>query len=153
VFEEHATRGNLVPVVRELLADMDTPLSLFRRLDDERTAFLFESVEGGEKWGRYSFIGTGARAIFRARGREVEWEEGGRTERVSVSGDPLEFLRERLAALHAMPAEGAALPRFLGGPGRDADAGPVVRAPRDDRRLRQRAEDRLDRASREARAR
>jgi anthranilate synthase component 1 len=115
VFEEHATRGNLVPVVRELLADMDTPLSLFRRLDDERTAFLFESVEGGEKWGRYSFIGTGARAIFRARGREVEWEEGGRTERVSVSGDPLEFLRERLAALHAMPAEGAALPRFLGG--------------------------------------
>ena len=74
VFQEHARRGNLVPVVRELLADMDTPLSIFRRLDDGRTSFLFESVEGGEKWGRYSFIGTGARAIFRARGREVEWD-------------------------------------------------------------------------------
>jgi len=115
VFEEHAKRGNLVPVVRELLADMDTPLSLFRRLDDGRTSFLFESVEGGEKWGRFSFIGTGARAIFRARGREIEWEEGGRTERVRVEGDPLEFLRDKLAALRPVPPEGESLPRFIGG--------------------------------------
>ena len=55
-FESLASRGNLIPVVREILADMDTPLSLFRRLDDGRTAFLFESVEGGEKWARYSFM-------------------------------------------------------------------------------------------------
>jgi anthranilate synthase component 1 len=115
VFEEHARRGNLVPVVRELLADMDTPLSIFRRLDDGRTSFLFESVEGGEEWGRYSFIGSGARAIFRARGRQVEWEEGGSVSRTTVAGDPLEFLREKLAALHPVPAEGDALPRFLGG--------------------------------------
>ncbi|MGH0029678.1 MAG: anthranilate synthase component I [Myxococcota bacterium] len=115
VFEEHARRGNLVPVVRELLADMDTPLSLFRKLDDGRTSFLFESVEGGEKWGRYSFIGTGARAIFRARGADVEWEEGGETERVSVSGDPLEFLRAKLDRLHPVAPEGDTLPRFLGG--------------------------------------
>jgi anthranilate synthase component 1 len=115
VFEDHARRGNLVPVVRELLADMDTPLSLFRRLDDGRTSFLFESVEGGEKWGRYSFIGTGARAIFRARGRDVEWEEGGRCERIRVDGDPLELLRAKLARLQAVHPEGAELPRFLGG--------------------------------------
>jgi anthranilate synthase component 1 len=102
-------------VVRELLADMDTPLSLFRRLDDGRTSFLFESVEGGEKWGRFSFIGTGARAIFRARGRDVEWEEGGRTERVQVEGDPLEFLRAKLAAVRPVPPEGESLPRFIGG--------------------------------------
>ena len=101
--------------MRELLADMDTPLSLFRRLDDGRVSFLFESVEGGEKWSRYSFIGTGARAIFRARGREIEWEEDGRTERTTARGDPLEFLRAKLAALHPVPAEGDALPRFLGG--------------------------------------
>ena len=64
-FESLAARGNLIPVVREILADLDTPLSLFRRLDDGRTSFLLESVEGGEKWARYSFIGSGARASFR----------------------------------------------------------------------------------------
>ena len=94
---------------------MDTPLSLFRRLDDGVTSFLFESVEGGEKWGRFSFLGTGARAIFRARGCEVEWEEGGETVRTRVSGDPLEFLREKLSKYRPVPPEGDALPRFLGG--------------------------------------
>ena len=77
-FGRLAAQGNLIPVVREILADLDTPLSLFRALDDGRTSFLLESVEGGEKWARYSFIGTGARALFRARGRSVEWVEGGR---------------------------------------------------------------------------
>jgi len=114
-FEELATRGNLVPVVREILADHDTPLSVFRRLDDGATSFLFESIEGNERWARYSFIGTGARAIFRARGAEVEWSEAGETQRFSVDGDPLEFLREKLAAYHAAVPTGAVLPRFLGG--------------------------------------
>ena len=167
-FEKLARRGNLVPVVRELLADMDTPLSLFRRLDDGRTSFLFESVEGGEKWGRFSFIGTGARAIFRARGHDVEWDEGGECQRTRVEGDPLEFLRAKLAALKPVPAEGDTLPRFLGGavglvsydwvrfvedipdgePGRARHARPLVRAARDDRGVRQRAEVRVDRAPR-----
>jgi anthranilate synthase component 1 len=114
-FEEHARRGNLVPLVRELVADMDTPLSLFRRLDDGRTSFLFESVEGGEKWGRFSFIGTGARAVFRAQGADVEWTEAGRTLCSRVSGDPLEFLRAKLAAFRPVHLEGLDLPRFLGG--------------------------------------
>jgi anthranilate synthase component 1 len=114
-FEELARRGNWVPVVREILADMDTPLSLFRRLDDGHTSFLFESVEGGEKWGRFSFIGTGARALFRARGRSVEWEEGGRVERIEAVGDPLEVLRAKLAGLEPVAIEGTPLPRFLGG--------------------------------------
>ncbi len=114
-FERLANRGNLIPLVREILADLDTPLSLFRRLDDGRTTFLLESVQGGEKWARYSFIGTGARAIFRARGRSVEWEEGGRTDRFEAGGDPLEVLRERLARWKPVPLEGADLPRFVGG--------------------------------------
>jgi anthranilate synthase component 1 len=114
-FEALAARGNWVPVVREMMADLDTPLSLFRRLDDGRTSFLFESVEGGEKWARYSFIGTGARAILRARGREVEWEEGGDTEQIHAEGDPLEVLRRKLAGYRAVVPEGVALPRFLGG--------------------------------------
>jgi anthranilate synthase component 1 len=102
-------------VVREIMADHDTPLSLFRRLDDGRTSFLFESVEGGEKWARYSFLGSGARAIFRARGADVEWTERGETTRLRAPGDPLEVLRERLASLHAAVPADADLPRFLGG--------------------------------------
>ena len=115
VFEELARRGNLVPVVREMVADLDTPLSLFRRLDDGRTSFLFESVEGGEKWARYSFIGSGARAVFRARGSQVEWSTAGGTERIQAEGDPLEVLRGRLAAYRTALPEGTPLPRFIGG--------------------------------------
>jgi len=114
-FEALAGRGNLIPVVREVLADLDTPLSLFRRLDDGQTSFLLESVAGGEKWARYSFMGVGARARFRARGRRVEWTEGGRTETFEADGDPLEFLRDRLAALEPVSLEGVELPRFVGG--------------------------------------
>ncbi len=114
-FAALAAHGNLIPVIREMTADLDTPLTLFRRLDDGRTTFLFESVEGGEKWARYSFIGTGARAIFRARGREVEWVEGDKTERCQVDGDPLEFLREKLSKFRVVPPAGIELPRFLGG--------------------------------------
>jgi anthranilate synthase component 1 len=114
-FARLAARGNLIPVVCETLADLDTPLSLFRRLDDGRTSFLFESVEGGEKWARYSFIGVGARAIFRARGRDVEWTERGETRRFRAPGDPLEVLREWLARFRPVPPPGPPLPRFAGG--------------------------------------
>jgi anthranilate synthase component 1 len=110
-----AAQGNLIPVVREVLADLDTPLSLFRALDDGATSFLLESVEGGEKWARFSFVGTGARAIFRARGRQVEWVEGGRTTRQEAPGDPLELLRARLAEYHPVAPPGLELPRFSGG--------------------------------------
>jgi anthranilate synthase component 1 len=98
-----------------MLADLDTPLSLFKRLDDGRTSFLFESVEGGEEWARYSFLGSGARAVFRARGRDVEWVQGGETRRIRAPGDPLELLRERLSSLRAVVPDGVGLPRFLGG--------------------------------------
>jgi len=115
LFERLAAQGNLIPVVREIVSDYDTPLSLFRRLDDEKTSFLLESVEGGEKWARWSFIGAGARAIFRARGRDVEWTEGGKTRHQRVEGDPLAALRERLAALRLVEPPGVELPRFVGG--------------------------------------
>jgi anthranilate synthase component 1 len=114
-FESLAARGNLVPVVREILADHDTPLSLFRRLDDGRTSFLLESVEGGEKWARFSFIGSGARASFRAKDGEVVWVEDGRSERHDTDGDPLEVLRKKLAELHPVKPDDMNLPRFIGG--------------------------------------
>ena len=101
--------------MREIPADLDTPLSLFSRLDDGETSFLLESVEGGVKWAHYSFMGTGARAQFRARGSEVEWVEAGRHESYTAEGDPLEVLRERLADLRQVIPEGLELPRFIGG--------------------------------------
>lgn len=108
-------QGNLVPVVREILADLETPLSLFRRLDDGHSAFLFESVEGGEKWARYSFIGIGSRARFQARGAEVEWAEGKEQHRFEAPGDPMQVLREKLAAFRPVRPAGLELPRFTGG--------------------------------------
>ena len=95
-FESLSQRGNLIPVAREILADLDTPLSLFRRLDDGRTSFLLESVEGGEKWARYSFLGTGARATFSARGQEVTWTERVDGEWLAIPENrPLELERYR----------------------------------------------------------
>jgi anthranilate synthase component 1 len=114
-FVRLAERGNLVPVVREIAADLDTPLSLFRRLDDGRTSFLFESVQGGEKWARWSFMGTGARAVYVARDGDAVWREGGVERRVPVDGDPLKSLRARLASLRPALPEDAGLPRFAGG--------------------------------------
>jgi anthranilate synthase component 1 len=114
-FETLARQGSHIPVVREVLADLDTPLSLFRKIDDGRTAFLLESVEGGEKWARYSFLGVGARAIFRATGSRVEWIENGETEVLEVEGDPLTVLRDRLRAFEAVQPTDFTLPRFIGG--------------------------------------
>ena len=114
-FERLATEGNLVPVVREILADLETPLSLFRKLDDGEHSFLFESVEGGEKWARYSFVGTGARAVYEARDGDARWTERGETREFRVEGDPLVPLRERMAGVRPATPEGLELPRFSGG--------------------------------------
>jgi anthranilate synthase component 1 len=114
-FETLARQGKHIPVVREILADLDTPLSLFRKIDDGRTAFLLESVQGGEKWARYSFLGVGSRAIFRAFGSRVEWVENGETEIFEADGDPLNFLRDRLRAFEAVQPTDFTLPRFIGG--------------------------------------
>ena len=53
-----AGQGNLVPIYREILADFDTPVSAYKKIERGEYGFLFESIEGGEKWGRYSFLGT-----------------------------------------------------------------------------------------------
>jgi anthranilate synthase component 1 len=116
-YRELARRGAPVPLVREVLADLDTPLAIFRKLDDGSHAFLFESVEGGEKWGRYSIIGLGAGLVFRSRGARVEIRRGERTETIELpadrSVDPLVHLRRLLA--ERRPLEIPELPRFVGG--------------------------------------
>ena len=69
---------NRIPVYRDVLADLDTPLSAYLKLAAEPYSFLFESVHGGEKWGRYSIIGLGARTVLRAEGKHVTISRDGK---------------------------------------------------------------------------
>lgn len=111
-FHDLSRQGNLIPVYREIMADMDTPVSAFKKLDDGRFSFLLESIEGGEKWGRYSFLGSTPSLIVRSRGNTVETIENGQmTSRTSA--DPLDCVRETLARFTPVEVEG--LPRFFGG--------------------------------------
>jgi anthranilate synthase component 1 len=112
-FKKLASAGNLIPVYREILADMETPVSALMKLSGKPNVFLLESVEGGEKWGRYTFLGSDPRIIFRVRGAEVIIEKNGDIQRIRHQGDPLRFLRELLAVYRPVPTDG--LPRFYGG--------------------------------------
>lgn len=112
-FERIAEPGVLVPVSRELVADMETPLSAFRKVAGEDWAFLLESVEGGEKWGRYSFMGGWPRAVYRWDARGVEVRDGQGEVLEVGSGDPLEVL-DRFLQLYRAPSL-PELPRFWGG--------------------------------------
>jgi len=112
-FFQLARRGNLIPVCREILADMETPVSAFRKIDDGRSAFLLESIEGGEKWARYSFLGVGSGRLFRSRGGYCEVVENGEVVSGGEVADPLNELRRFVAAY--APVELPGLPRFFGG--------------------------------------
>ena len=104
---------NRIPVVREVLADLDTPLSVYLKLVDGPYGYLFESVHGGEKWGRYSIIGLPCRTRLRVEGRQVTLEdEGGVRERTEVA-DPLAYVDDFRARFRVPEIEG--LPRFHGG--------------------------------------
>src|SRR4051812_45832578 len=77
-FTKLAAKGNLVPVTRRLLADFETPLSAYHKIRGQGESLLFESVEGGEHLGRYSFVGCNPRAIIRQDGSQVVHMENGR---------------------------------------------------------------------------
>ena len=77
-FQKLAAHGNLIPVTRRLLADIETPLSAYRKIRGAGESFLFESVEGGEHIGRYSFVGCNPRALIRQTGNRVEIIENGK---------------------------------------------------------------------------
>ncbi len=77
-FLKLAARGNVIPVTRRLLADIETPLSAYRKIRGAGESFLFESVEGGEHLGRYSFVGCNPRAVIRQTGNRVEVSESGK---------------------------------------------------------------------------
>ncbi len=113
-FVARAERGGVVPLVREVVLDADTPVAVFAKLARPPFGFLLESVVGGERWARYTFLGTEPREVLRYRGRAVErwtretgWRAAGETD------DPIGHLARRLRALPAVPVSG--LPRFTGG--------------------------------------
>ena len=113
-FDSFAAQGHTrIPLVREVLADLDTPLSTYIKLAGGEYSYLFESVSGSEKASRYSIIGLSARQIFRATGNLVEIIEDGAIVDSFTSEDPLQAVREYQHSFKAPDIEG--LPRFTGG--------------------------------------
>ncbi len=114
VFLELSERHNVIPVCAEVLADTETPVSLLRKIyTGEGPAFLFESVEGGERWGRYSFLSASARSEIRVYTDRVTVKTNGHTEKIPHGGDPLAVLRRLMRKY--LPARLPELPRFWGG--------------------------------------
>src|ERR1700687_1359401 len=110
---ELARRHNLVPIYRQLIGDTLTPVSAFCKIQEGDWAFLFESVVGGERLGRYSFLGAGPFLRFQAWRSQVQTQEvtGQRPSTQEVDhGDPLKLLEEKLALYRAPHMTG--LPRF-----------------------------------------
>jgi anthranilate synthase component 1 len=111
-FCQLAEQGNLVPVYQELLMDLETPLSFFKRLERDRYAFLLESVEGSERWARYSFLGSRPRLVFKSRGKQVEIIEDGKKRKLE-SEMPLETLKKLVGNYRPVTVPG--VPPFFGG--------------------------------------
>jgi len=112
-FKQKAKQGNLIPVYREILADMETPVSAFQKIDDHKHSFLLESMEGGEKWARYSFLGSRPSVIVKSFGQSLEISTDGRTKKSFFECDPLEVIKHVLSAYKPVPDP--SLPRFFGG--------------------------------------
>ncbi len=110
-FRELCRQGNLIPVYKEVLGDAETPVSSFLKLG-KRPSFLLESVEGGEKWARYSFLGVDPSLVISTRGTitEIRDAHGVATSQVE---DPLTIVKEILSRYRPVAVKG--LPRFTGG--------------------------------------
>src|SRR6202521_6032771 len=105
-FQDLASQGNLIPVCREIMADLDTPVSAFRKIDDRRYSLLLESIEGGEKWARYTFLGASPSVVIRSRGDLVEVLTAGGEPVQHRVADPLAFLREYLGRFVPVEIDG-----------------------------------------------
>src|SRR5208282_946110 len=130
-FLKLAAQGNVIPVSRRLLADIETPLSAYRKIRGAGESFLFESVEGGEHLGRYSFVGCNPRAVIKQNGNRIEVIENGKIiETFPIGRDALPrvqagqqagpTVRDGLAVVERVMKKYRAvllpgLPRFTGG--------------------------------------
>src|SRR5208283_2954304 len=113
-FREKAHLGNLIPVYREIMADMETPVSAYHKIDTGDHSFLFESVEKGNKFARYSFLGASPHLIFQARGKNITLREGDEQRAYTLEeGDLLRELERLMAGYRPVPT--GDLPLFYGG--------------------------------------
>jgi len=113
-FQSLAQQGyNRIPLVCEVLADLDTPLSVYLKLAEGPYTFLFASVQGGEKWGRYSIIGLPCRTIIRVFGSRITVERAGILVEETESAEPLAWIEDFQRRFRV--AEPPDMPRFAGG--------------------------------------
>ncbi len=113
-FDELAARGyNRIPVTRRVLADLETPLSAYLKLANGPYSFFFESVQGGEQWGRYSIIGLPCRTVLRVRGKRLSIETDGEIVEQRACDDPFPFIAEYKSRFRAPGSPGDS--RFGGG--------------------------------------
>jgi anthranilate synthase component 1 len=113
-FNQYAQQGyNRIPVSREVLADLDTPLSAYLKLADGAYSYLFESVHGGEQWGRYSIIGLPCKTVVKINGKQIRVEKDGDLLETVTHDNPLVWI-EQFTQRYKVP-DIADLPRFNGG--------------------------------------
>lgn len=111
-FIKKARQGNLIPVYKELLADLETPVCAFLKIDQGKYSYLLESVEGSEKVARYSFLGSKPALIFKSKAKNIEIIQGKRVKKFK-SSDPLGEIKKLMQQYRFVPVQG--LPRFCGG--------------------------------------
>ncbi len=112
-FEQLKSTCNRVPLVKEVFADLDTPLSVYLKLANNPYSYLFESVQGGEKWGRYSIIGLGCQTHIKVFDHQVTLQTGDQIIDQQKVDDPLQYIENYLQSFRV--AELDCLPRFNGG--------------------------------------
>lgn len=112
-FKKKAGQGNLIPVYTEILADMETPVSAFYKIARNDFAYLLESVEGGERVGRHSFLGISPKIILESKGPDITITRKEQSLVTKEKGDPLVFLKKLLELLKPVAVDG--LPGFYGG--------------------------------------
>jgi anthranilate synthase component 1 len=111
-FKSLSSRGNLIPVYREILADTETPVSAALKLGGS-PSFLLESMVGGEKWARYSFLGSRPSRIIRSWGKKIEIKDKESGNKVFKADNPLEVIKREITSYN--PVDVTGLPRFYGG--------------------------------------
>lgn len=112
-FRLKAKKGNLIPVYREILADLETPVSAFLKIQDSPYCYLLESVEGGEQWARYSFLGCSPSTVIIGNRDNIKILQGRKETILSGEKNPLAVLRKHLSKFRPVAVKG--LPRFCGG--------------------------------------
>lgn len=113
-FKQYADQGyNKIPLMKTILADLETPLSAYMKLANGPYSYLFESVQGGENWGRYSIIGLPCKDVIKISGNTISLQSNGRVTDTVSSDDPLDWVRQHALKFNMPDVDG--LPRFSGG--------------------------------------